>query len=316
MDVTMLRYIVTIAEEKKLARAAEKLFVTSSALSQHIKKLENDLGTPLFEKINSHTFLLTNAGEIYVQAATKILSIKEGAYREIQDELLPGRGSFVFGCSPKRGLAMLANVYPAFHKAYPRIRMDLKEANLNVLYKSVLEGSVDIAVLTPTSDEDKLMNFEFLDQEEIVLAIPVDHPQAALARGSRQGTLTLKQLQLFQEDDWMMSNKGSMLRNLTDEIMQKAGFFPEKVLLEASSTNPHIAAIEAGIAVGFIPLPRTKKKADLVVFHLEPRQYRRLYAAYRNRYRLSESQIFLIEEIRKFFASAIYTDLPPHLLGW
>lgn len=121
MDLTLLEYIVTIAEERKLSKAAEKLYVTSSALSQCVKKLETDLGVPLFERINGYYLHLTNGGKIYVDAAKKILQIKKEAYMELEDLQHAKRGRFVFGCSPKRRLAMFANVYPVFHKAYPKL---------------------------------------------------------------------------------------------------------------------------------------------------------------------------------------------------
>ncbi len=173
MDLTTLHYIVTISEEKKLSKASEKLFVTSSALSQCVKKLENELGLPIFEKISSHTFQLTEGGKIYVDAAKRILEVKRAAYRELEDVQHDNRGSFVFGCSPKRGLAMLSNVFPRFYKDYPNIHIKLKEANLNTLYGSVINGAVDVAVLTPLSEDLNAVNLVSLDQEEIVLAIPV-----------------------------------------------------------------------------------------------------------------------------------------------
>ena len=316
MDLTALQYIVTIAEEKKLSRASERLFVTSSALSQCIKKIENELSTPLFEKVDSRTFLLTNAGKIYVDAAKEILRTKDEAYREIQDVYNMKRGKFTFGCSPKRGLAVFSNVFPVFHKEYPNIQIDLVEANLNTLYDMVLDGAIDIATITPLSKELETVGFELLDEEEIVLAIPVGHPHAPLAGKTKIGSIDLPSLNLFKDDAWVLSNKGSMHRNLTDEIFRIAGFSPGKVLLETSSTNPHLIAIEEGIAVGFIPVPRMGKSANIVQFHLKPVQHRRLYAAYRKSYRLSESQRFLIDKIREFYLTPVTKALPPHRLGW
>lgn len=316
MDLTALKYIVTIAEEKQLSKAAELVYVTSSALSQCVKKIEGELGVPLFEKIDSRTFLLTNAGKIYVDAAKRILQIKEDAYREIQDVYNTSRGEFSFGCSPKRGLAVFSNVFPVFHKAYPEIKIELIEANLNTLYELILNGAIDIAMITPMARELESVGFELLDEEEIVLAIPVDHPKAALAGPDGIGTLEIEKLDMFKKDEWILSNKGSMHRNLTDDIFEKAGFYPEKVLLETSSTNPHIITIEEGLAVGFIPIPRIRKSANICMFHLEPKQYRQLYAVYRKNYRLSESQRFLIDAIRTFYRSPITDRLPPHRLGW
>ena len=316
MDLTLLKYIVTIAEEEKISPASKKLHVTSSALSQAVKKLENDLGIPVFEKLNSHTFKLTEAGRIYVEAARNILSIKDAAYREIEDVQHDNRGSFIFGCSPKRGLAMLANVFPTFHKAYPHIKIELKEANLNTLYDSVIDGSVDIAVLTPLSEEHKFVNLEPLDKEEIVLAIPVNHHLAGLAGKDRRGTIAISDLKLFQDENWMMTNKDSMLRNLTDSLFEKAGFFPRKILLETSSTSPHLAAVEEGIAVSLVPKPRKNSKARIITLHLEPRLHRRLYAAYRKGYLLSRSQRFFIDLMGNFYTTPGEGELPPHRTGW
>ncbi len=316
MDLTQAKYIVTVAEEGKLARAAEKLYITSSALSQCIKKLEGEIGIPLFEKLNSHTFRLTNAGEIYVEAARKILKIKEDAYRELEDVQHGNRGRFTFGCSPKRGLAMLTNVFPLFYKAYPNVQIDLKESYLNKLYELVLDGSVDIAVLTPISDEMEGVELEFLDREEIVLAIPVDHPLSSKSVENKQGEISLSHIKLFAGDNWMMSAKDSMLRNLTDDLFRQCGFYPEKVLLETSSTVPHISAIEEGIAVSFVPVSHSNQSEKVKILHLEPRQYRTLYAARRKSYILSESQQYFIGLMKKFYQEAQDLDLPVHRRGW
>jgi DNA-binding transcriptional LysR family regulator len=316
MDLTTIKYIVTIAEEKKLASASEKLHITTSALSQCVKKLEHDLGVPLFEKIDSRTFLLTMAGKIYVEAGRRILKIKEDAYREIQDVCHATRGEFAFGCSPKRGLAVFSNVFPAFYKAYPNVRIELLEASLNDLFHLVLDGKVDIAIVTPQERDLETVDSELLDEEEIALNIPAHHPLAHLASASGEGTISVEKLSLFKNDNWVLSNKGSMHRNFTDELFSDAGFSPDRVLLETSSTNPHLIAIEEGIAVGFVPVQKANRNPKVAILHLEPRRYRKLYAVYRKNYRLSESQRFLIDEIRNFYTSSKEASLPAYRLGW
>lgn len=316
MDLAMLNYIVTIAEERGLAAASEKLHVTTSALSQCIKKLEHQLGVPLFEKIDSRTFILTMAGKIYVDAGKRILRIQEETYREIQDVCHATRGEFAFGCSPKRGLAVFSNVFPDFYKAYPKVRINLVEASLNDLYQLVLDGTVDIATVTPLERELEAVDSELLDEEEIALGIPAHHRLAHLAMDRGEGTIRVSDLGLFKEDAWVLSNKGSMHRNFTDKVFSDADFFPRRVLLETSSTNPHLIAIEEGIAVGFVPIQKGYRNPKMTIFHLEPRRYRKLYAVYRKNYRLSESQRFLIDAIRRFYASTSKEGLPAYRLGW
>lgn len=316
MDLTTLKYIVTIAEEKRLSTASQRLFITSSALSQCIKKLESDLGVALFEKADSRTFLLTMTGRIYVEAAKKILAVEEATRREIQDVCEAKRGRFTFGCSPKRGLAAFSNVFPRFHKAYPGIRVDLVEASLNELYGLLMEGAVDIAIVTPPESQLEAVRSELLDSEEILLAVPLGHPMAKLADAPGWGSIPVQQLSMLKDDSWILANKGSMHRNLTDEIFKEAGFFPGNVLLETSSTNPHLIAIEEGIAVGFVPAPRNGIDLKMALFHLEPRRYRNLYAVYRRSYCLAESEIFLIDSLKDFYATASSAGMSPHRLGW
>ena len=72
MDLRQLEYIVQIAEENNITRAAEKLYITQSALNQQLLKLEKELGVPLFHRSRTD-WHPTEAGEIYLSAARKML---------------------------------------------------------------------------------------------------------------------------------------------------------------------------------------------------------------------------------------------------
>ncbi|EGQ79573.1 transcriptional regulator GltC [Fusobacterium animalis ATCC 51191] len=76
MDLRQLEYIVEIAEEKNITKAAKKLYITQSALNQTLLKLEKEIGEPLFERSKLNLYL-TEIGKIYVEEAKKILEIKK-----------------------------------------------------------------------------------------------------------------------------------------------------------------------------------------------------------------------------------------------
>ena len=76
MDLKQIEYILKIAEEQNITHAAEKLFITQSALNQQLLKLEKELGTPLFYRSRTD-WHPTPAGEIYLNAAKDILLIKK-----------------------------------------------------------------------------------------------------------------------------------------------------------------------------------------------------------------------------------------------
>ena len=85
MDLKQLTYIVTIAQEQNLSRAAEKLYVSQSTLSLYLKKLEQELGIPLFTRRNNR-LSITPAGKLYMQTAQELLEMEEGAGRHLYRE--------------------------------------------------------------------------------------------------------------------------------------------------------------------------------------------------------------------------------------
>ena len=84
MDIKYLTYIIAIAEERNMTKAAEKLFVSQSSLSYYLSKLEQDVGTPLFLRAKNE-LLLTPAGQLYVEAAQNVVEIKKQLYKNISD---------------------------------------------------------------------------------------------------------------------------------------------------------------------------------------------------------------------------------------
>ena len=74
MDTKQIEYIIKIADEGSITRAAEKLFITQSALSQQLQKLEKELGAPLFVR-NKSDWTLTPEGKVYVENAREMLRI-------------------------------------------------------------------------------------------------------------------------------------------------------------------------------------------------------------------------------------------------
>lgn len=106
MDLKQLEYIVEIAEERNITKAAKKLYITQSALNQTLLKLEKEIGEPLFERSKINLYL-TEIGKVYVEQAKKILEIKKETYEKI-DEIKENYNSTIrIGLTPERN----ANVF-------------------------------------------------------------------------------------------------------------------------------------------------------------------------------------------------------------
>lgn len=83
MDIRQLDYFVVIAEEKNISKAAERLYISQSALSQQLAKLEDSLGAQLFNR-KHRTLELTEAGQIYLNSAYHIMHISEETDRKLE----------------------------------------------------------------------------------------------------------------------------------------------------------------------------------------------------------------------------------------
>ena len=89
MDTKQIEYILKIAEENNITKAAEKLFITQSALNQQLLKLEKELGTPLFHRSRTN-WRLTEAGEIYIEGAKAAPIISSCSLRYSAKIICPG----------------------------------------------------------------------------------------------------------------------------------------------------------------------------------------------------------------------------------
>ena len=109
MDLKQLEYIVGIAEEKNITKAAKKLYITQSALNQTLLKLEKEIGEPLFERSKLNLYL-TEIGKIYVEQAKRILEIRKETYEKI-DEIKGDYNSVIrIGLTPERGMLMFLSI--------------------------------------------------------------------------------------------------------------------------------------------------------------------------------------------------------------
>ena len=147
MDTKQIEYILKIAEENNITKAAEKLFLTQSALNQQLLKLEKELGTPLFHRSRTN-WRPTKAGEVYLQNARQILRLKKDTYSQIRDIANTKLGQLSIGFTPGRGIAMFTSIYPNFHQMYPEITVEPVEKSVHELQQMISDDNLDIAFLT------------------------------------------------------------------------------------------------------------------------------------------------------------------------
>lgn len=227
MNLRELEYVVALAEEKNLTKAAYKLFITPSALTQQVLRLEKDLNTSLF--IRSRTgWKLTEAGKIYLETARKILFLKEDAYKQIQDVTKQKSYTLTIGIPPERGSVMFSAVYPYFREKYPEITIHLREIDVRSQQELISAGHLDLGFLTLAVSQRSQDEYQVLQKEEILIAVPYGYPDELLEpqKPSANATYPIISLKCLRNEPFAMMSSSSTFRRVQEDIFRQNGIQP------------------------------------------------------------------------------------------
>ena len=295
MDLKQIEYIVKIDDEHSITRAAEKLFVTQSALNQQLLRLEKELGAPLFHR-SKVDMRPTEIGQVYLDNAREILRIKQRTYNLINDMTDAKKGRLSIGFTPGRGSEMFTHVYPSFHQAYPNVIVEPHELSVHRQQQMISQGNLDIGFQTLSERQRTDSEYIKLGEEEIFLLVPSIHPAAEqlAATQTASAPFPIANLTLFQYEPFVLMYKESTIRAITDEIFRKYGFTPN-VLFETASNNTVLSMIEANLCCGVVPeyyVRRLPKGISCFAFPTHPSWD--IVANYRKNGYLSEAAKYFI----------------------
>ena len=145
-ELRQLHYFATLAEDLHFSRAAQRVYISQSALSQQIGRLEASLGVRLFER-DKHSVQLTSAGRVFLEGAAKTLAAAGQAARDLAEFCTdPAAGRLRVGY---REYGFNAVVLPAFTRvlaAHPRAKLERVDLGIGQLIPSLLEGGIDIGI--------------------------------------------------------------------------------------------------------------------------------------------------------------------------
>ncbi len=301
MDTKQIEYILKIAEENNITRAAEKLFITQPALNQQLLRLEKELGTQLFHRSRTD-WHPTEAGEIYLKNARSMLQIKKETYRIINDMVSEKKGHLSVGFTPGRGIAMFSAVYPKFHKEYPEIIVTPNEMSVKKQQTAISNGDLDIGFLTLCDNQRTSDHYIPIVQEEIFLAIPARHPLSVL-HSSKSDENNYHELDIasVKYEPFVLMYKESTVRQMVDHIFKEAAFEPN-VLFETASTSTILTMIQANLWCGLIPYNYIKNPIEgISCFSLPSHPAWSVAATYRKNSYLTHAAEYFIKLAKDYW---------------
>lgn len=152
MNTDDYKYILTIAEEKSITRAAEKLYISQPALSQRIKHVRKELGIELFIT-DKNGIYLTNDGRCFARYARKILQEEENMKQELQEMHNTDCGSLTIGVPQMSNSRYFKRLITAFHDKYPQVKLNIMEFPSVELKKFILNGRIDLGIFHISSQK-------------------------------------------------------------------------------------------------------------------------------------------------------------------
>lgn len=306
MNDRELLYIKTIADTKSISKAAQQLFIAQPSLSQAIQKIEDELGTKLF--VRKHDGIaLTLAGEKYCLAATEILNIYDDFKNEVTYINDLKRGRVKIGITGFMGTYLLPKLLPLFMEKFPNIEIYVMEMNSTVLEKSLLDGTIDFAIMhSHPLKHNEPIDHEFLYKDPFMIVTKKNHPLSGFAK--KDGNLPYPSIDLkhFKDEKFILLEKDKRIRQVCDIIFHIAGINPDVCLtLKSYESARRIASTGYGITL--VPLQYLnifKGEYEADYYFIEDNEYAfwdTCIATSPNMYLSKASKVF-INLIREYFS--------------
>ena len=278
MNMQQARYFKTIAQYGTITAAAKQLYISQPSLSQTLRQIEDEVGTPLFDRSTS-PFHLTYAGERYLKAVEAMLDIETRLKEEIESIRRDDGGRLRLGISVTRAMQVLPDVIPIFTKAYPNVTIELTEAASASLEGLLQKGQIDLALAALEANEANIA-YELIEKESIGILAGKDSQLAQLVPSGTPINLEMVEKEAFVSLDTSHSS-----RIIQDRLFRRYNIRP-KILLETSSLEvARRVALKSGACM---VLPDVY--ADEFVFNSggafyplkDYENHRHFYACYRN----------------------------------
>nr|WP_312579538.1 LysR family transcriptional regulator [Sedimentibacter sp.] len=257
MNDRELIYVKTIADTKSISKAAKKLFIAQPSLSQAIQKIEEGLGIKLFVRTHDG-MMLTLAGEKYYIAATEILNI----YNDYQNEVTYindlKRGRVTIGITGFMGTYLLPKLIPEFMSNFPNIEIHIKELNSTVLEQSLLDGTIDFAIMHKHPlNENKSISHDVLYRDPFLLATKKGHRLSEFKQNDENAVYPSIDIKLFEDERFILLEKNKRIRQVCDIIFNISGMNPNiSLILNNYESARRLAS--TGFGITLIPMQYIK----------------------------------------------------------
>jgi DNA-binding transcriptional LysR family regulator len=243
LELRQIRYFVAVAEERHFGRAAERMYIAQPALSQHVRRLERELGVQLFDR-SARQVRLTPAGAAFLEVARRMLrDVDEGTDAARRAEA-GETGTLSVGVNVSVAAPVFSALLRHWNRMRPAVPPRLTSGRGRELVDLVRRRELDVALVDgPVSDGG--LHSTLVVNDRLAVVLPADHPLA------REETVPLRRLRA--EPLVAVTRQSSLsLHDRLMEVCATAGFEPA-IALEVDDADLVTLAVTAGLGTGVVP---------------------------------------------------------------
>ena len=264
MNTKQFQYVLTLAHEGSFSKAADSLNITQPSLSQYIKKIEREIGQPLFDRTNGD-IRLTDAGRVYIEAGRKILDIEHQMENSFTDLSSYKTGSLIIGAAPYRAASMMPVIAQRFQSLNPGMHLIVREGTTAELVEGMEHGEYDLA-LTLLPIDKRLFEYEPVVEEELILAVPSSYPSFPTAEVKDRKHPAVDAAVLNNKSLVMLTDAQFMQKQLENLILDYK--LSVSVAAVVKSLEAQIEFVKAGVGMALMPsgIERFCKESDVTFY--------------------------------------------------
>jgi DNA-binding transcriptional LysR family regulator len=243
IDLRHLRYFLAVAEELHFGHAAQRLHMAQPPLSQQIRRLEEEIGCPLFLR-SSRSVKLTPAGKSLVDRARRTLHKVEEDLEAVRSVARGEMGVLRVGFVGSAMLTRLPSILGRYRRLYSRVQLHLDELHTSQLLEALREGSADVVLARDAGPLEDL-HVEQVLVEPFVAVLPKKHPLAS------RRSIPVARLR-DEPFVWFPRSAGNFAWENAISLCEQQGFHP-KIVQEAPQWLTLVRLVAAGLGVTIAP---------------------------------------------------------------
>lgn len=291
MELTQLEFFITVVEEGSFSKAAERVYRTQPAVSIAIRRLEEEIGAPLFER-SQKTPTLTEAGELVYDYAQRILALRDQARETVAELRSLQRGRVRIGANESTSLYLLPHLILDYRAQHPNVKVEIFRQVSERLPREVLDRNVDFALLAFEPVDSDLESFPIL-QDELVLIMHPEHPLA------QRKSVKVEEL---GKESFLAHNVKTASRYKVMETFAQH-HTPLNITLELATVETIKRFVQLKIGLAFVPRMCVREELDrgtLITIPVQDLTYfRTLWVTHRRQMTFSHAAAAFLEVLRQ-----------------